>query len=169
MFGGGIGMTTRLVSKHGGAEKILRKLDVTGDNVTAECASTRQGNRVHRAAMPSPSSGGSEMTSISSLGMERAEPCPNEIEEVKMIGSRDIDKLRQSGLIIHGAGKILCNGAAGIVGYCYATADGLFHVFDDVGNRLNVFASHEEARSFAAWYWRADGTVDPSFVPIKLQ
>lgn len=85
-----------------------------------------------------------------------------------MTSERDIDKLYRSGLIIVGAGLLLEVGER-VVGYSYPTTDGLFHIFNDLGVRLNVFKSQEEADQFVKWYWKADGTVAADFVPIKLQ
>jgi hypothetical protein len=84
------------------------------------------------------------------------------------MGDRDLDKLMRSGLIVVGAGKILMVDER-VVGFCYPTTNGQFHVFADSGERLDVFSSQREADDFAERYWKEDGTVAPDFVPIRLQ
>lgn len=85
-----------------------------------------------------------------------------------MSSERDLDVFYRTANIVVGAGKMLEVGGR-IVGHLYQTQQGQFHLFDDSGRRLDVFSTEADAEKFARWYWKPDGTVDPSFKPIRLQ
>jgi hypothetical protein len=81
---------------------------------------------------------------------------------------RDYDILMESGTIVHGVGKLLMIDGTWVGSY-FPTNDGLHHVLDDNGSRLDAFATAEEAEAFIKAHWNDDGTIDAAFTPIKLQ
>ncbi|WP_445488620.1 hypothetical protein [Rhodopseudomonas sp. RCAM05734] len=85
-----------------------------------------------------------------------------------MFSDSDIDRMHRTGQMVDGAGTFI-PGAEHIVGICCPGIDGLVYVFCIYGDLLNVVPTQQEADAFINNHWREDGSVDPTFVPIKRQ